>query len=205
MWRIALLTLAFVGCCFAQAAPPKARAEGRVVNQAGQPLSNATVALVGNNRTPAAPLPPSYTTTSNAAGGFVFEDVEPNTYRLFAQHTGYLEFVFTQPDGKVVIPIALGDRKSIEVKMTAQSFISGKITDADGEPFPGASVTVFRVNFLNGTRQLNAFSPVPAGADGNFSIGNLSPGRYYLAAPSRPARRPINAKSAGTTESMRGM
>jgi protocatechuate 3,4-dioxygenase beta subunit len=175
--------------------------EGRVINQAGKPLNNTTVALVGNNRTPAAALPPAYSTTSNATGDFVFEDVEPNTYRLFAQHTGYLEFYFTQPDGTVSIPVAQGDRKSIEVKMTAQSFISGKITDADGEPFPGATVTVFRINRTNGTRQ-RASNPVPAGADGNFSIGNLVAGRYYLAAASPASltqtnQREVRANNGG--------
>ncbi len=167
-----------------------------MVNQAGDPLSNATIALVGNNRTPAAPLPPSYTTTSNAAGGFVFEDVEPNTYRLFARHTGYLEFVFTQPDGKVVIPIARGDRKNLEVKMIRQSFISGRVTDADGEPFPGALVSVFRLIRANRTRQRTAFNPVPAGADGIFSIGNLAAGRYYVAAASPPSLTQIGQSDA---------
>ena len=165
-----------------------------MINQAGQPLNNATVALVGNNRTPAAAIPPAYRATSNAAGEFVFEDVEPNVYRLFAQHTGYLEFVFTQPDGRVVIPIALGERKSIEVKMTAQSFISGKITDADGEPFPNARVAAFRVSRANGISQLAALNPVTSGADGNFSIGNLSAGRYYLAASGPPSLTQTNQR-----------
>ncbi len=151
MGRIALLVIAC--SCLAQVAPPKTRVEGRVVNQAGKPLNNATLTLVGNNRTPAIPLAPTYTATSDASGTFSFPDVEPNTYRLFAQRTGYLEFYFANPDGTVMIPVAQGDRKSIEVKMTAQSFISGKITDADGEPFPGATVTVYRMNRSNGTRQ----------------------------------------------------
>ncbi|MGZ4789793.1 MAG: carboxypeptidase regulatory-like domain-containing protein [Terriglobales bacterium] len=164
-----------------------------MINQAGKPLSSATVAMLGNNRTPTAPLPPAYSTTSDANGAFSFPDVEPNTYRLFAQRTGYLEFVFANPDGTVVIPMAQGDRKSIEVKMTPQSFISGRITDADGEPFPGAMVTVFRVNRMNGTRQ-RASNPVPAGADGSFSIGNLMAGRYYLAAASPPSMTQTNQR-----------
>jgi len=164
-----------------------------VINQADKPLSNATLALLGNNRTPAAPLPPAYNTTSDANGAFSFPDVEPNTYRLFAQRSGYLEFIFANPDGTVVIPMAAGQQKSIELKMTAQSFISGRITDVDGEPFPGATVTVYRVNRLNGTRQRTS-NPVPAGADGIFSVGNLSAGRYYLAAASPPGMTQTNQR-----------
>jgi hypothetical protein len=193
MWIAALLTFTFLGACFAQGATPKARVEGRVINQAGQPLGNATVALVGNNRTREVPLPPAYTTTSSAAGDFSFEDVEPNTYRLFAQRAGYLEFVYTQPDG-VVIPIARGERKSIEVKMTAPSFLSGKVTDENGEPFPDARVTVYHVSRVNGKRQLTALNPVPAGRDGGFSTGNLRAGRYYLAASNPPSLTQTNQR-----------
>jgi Carboxypeptidase regulatory-like domain len=194
MLRIALLTLAFFGSCFAQVAAPKARVDGRVTNQSGQPLSNATIALVGNDRTQAAALPPAYNTTSDAAGGFSIDEVEPNTYRLFVQRTGYLQFVFAQPDGKVVMPIALGEHKSIEIKMTAQSFISGRITTENGEPFPNARVTVFRVTRANGKQQLSALGPVPAGADGSFSIGNLTAGRYCLAASEPPSLTQTNQR-----------
>jgi hypothetical protein len=202
MWRAALLTLTFFGACFAQVTPPKARVEGRVINQAGQPLGSATVALVGNNRTPEAPLPPAYTTTSSAAGDFAFEGVEPNTYRLFAQRAGYLEFVFTQPDGRVVIPIAEGERKSVEVKMTAPSFLSGKVTDENGEPFPDARITVYRAGRMNGKRQLTALNPVLAGRDGGFSTGNLIAGRYYVTASNPPSltqtsQREVSGSKAG--------
>ncbi len=180
MWRMALLTLAC--SCLAQVAPPEGRVEGRVVNQAGSPLGNATLALMGNNRTPAGSPPPMYSTTSNANGDFAFPAVEPNNYRLFVQCTGYLDYYFIWPDGKVVIPVAAGEQKTVEVKLTPQSVISGRVTDADGEPLPGAAVVVFRVNLANGTRQLNPLPPVPAGTDGTFSIGKLSEGRYYVAA-----------------------
>jgi Carboxypeptidase regulatory-like domain len=78
--------------------------------------------------------------------------------------------------------------------MTRQSFISGRVTDADGEPFPGALVSVFRVSRGNGTRQLTAFNAVPAGADGVFSIGNLAAGRYYVAAASPPSLTQIGQR-----------
>jgi hypothetical protein len=186
MWRATLLTIIFFGACFAQV-HPKARVDGRVINQAGQPLGNVTVALVGNNWTAEAPLPPAYTATSNAAGDFVFEDVELNTYRLFAQRAGYLEFVYSEPGGRVSFPITEGERKSLEVKMTPPSYLSGKVTDENGEPFPDARVTVYREGRANGKKHLTPLSPVTAGRDGGFSTGNLTGGRYYVAASNPPS------------------
>ena len=109
-WRgcDAILALACAVSGPAQPAPTQARVAGHVLNQAGEPLRNATVALVGNNPTPAAPFPSSYTATSSAAGEFAFEKVEPNRYRLFVQRAGYLEFIYSEPDGSVSMPIAQG-------------------------------------------------------------------------------------------------
>ena len=182
MCKILLLTLAFAGLCIGQVAPPKVRIDGRVMNQAGQPLSNATVALEGNDRTHGSLRPPVYTTTSRADGGFVFEGIEPNSYRLFVQRTGYLTFVYSRPEGNVNMPIAEGERKTIEVKMTAPSFLSGAVTDENGEPFPDARVTVYRLDRPNGKRRLTALPPIITGRDGSFFTGSLRSGRYYLGA-----------------------
>jgi protocatechuate 3,4-dioxygenase beta subunit len=199
----AVSLLAVYAFCSAQAVPSQAaqaktRIDGRVINLAGKPLSKATLALVGNNRAPGLPLPPAFTTTSGADGSFIFEDVEPNTYRLFVQRAGYLEFIFSQPDGSVAVEMAAGQQRSIEVKMTAQSFISGKITDEDGEPFPGARASVLRITRVNGKQQLAPLSPVPAGPDGSFSIGNLTAGRYYLTASDPPGLTQTTQREVST-------
>lgn len=205
MCKSLLLTLAFAGPCFGQVAPPKARVDGRVINQAGQPLSNATVALEGNDRTHGALRPPVYTTTSRADGGFVFEGIEPNSYRLLVQRPGYLAFVYSRPEGNVNMPIAEGERKTIEVKMTAPSFLSGTITDENGEPFPDARVTVYRLDRPNGKRRLTAISPIITGRDGSFSTGSLRAGRYYLGASgggslTQSSQREVRLGGAGESE-----
>jgi hypothetical protein len=198
MLKTAFFMLALHVLCAAQAPPAKAQIDGRVMNLAGKPLSKATVALVGNNRAPGLPLPPAFTSTSSADGTFAFDDVEPNSYRLFVQRAGYLDFIFTQPEGSVVIEMAAGQQRSIEIKMTAQSFISGKITTEDGEPFPGAQASVFRVTRVNGKKQLAPLSPVPAGPDGSFSIGNLTAGRYYLSASDPPGLTQTSQREVST-------
>jgi protocatechuate 3,4-dioxygenase beta subunit len=205
MCKSLLLTLAFAGLCIGQVAPPKARVDGRVINQAGLPLSNATVALEGNDRTHGALRPPVYTTTSRTDGGFVFEGIEPNSYRLFVQRTGYLTFVYSRPEGNVNMPIAEGERKTIEVKMTAPSFLSGTVIDENGEPFPDARVTVYRVDRPNGKKRLRALSPIITGRDGSFSTGSLSAGRYYLGASggtslTQSSQREVRLGGAGESE-----
>jgi len=178
----------------AQNPPPKTGVEGRVTNTAGKPLSQATIALVGNNRTAAVPMPPAYRTTSNADGTFIFEDVEPNTYRIFVQRTGYLDFFYIQPDGRVALPIAAGDRVKVQVKMTAPSFLAGRVTNEDGEPFPDARVSVMRLTRTGNKKQLTALGPISAGSDGRFSIGRLTAGHYYLAASNPPSLADTNLR-----------
>ena len=200
--RTALWTLLVCTYAIAQESHPKARVDGRVTNTAGKPLARATIALVGNNRTAALPLPPAYRTTSNPDGAYALDDVEPNTYRIFVQRTGYLDFVFTQVDGKVACPIAEGEHKKLDIKMTAESFVSGRVTNEDGEPFSGARVNILRATRTGARQQLTSLGPVTAGSDGSFSIGRLRAGRYYLTASNPPSltdtnQREIHPNQAG--------
>jgi protocatechuate 3,4-dioxygenase beta subunit len=192
--RAAILIVTLSVLAAAQPQTPKAGAEGRVTNTAGAPLARATVALVGNIRNTQGQLPPAYRTTTASDGTFVFGDIEPNTYRLFVQRAGYLDFIYTQADGRVAIPIAAGDRPKLSVKMTAPSFLSGRITTEDGEPFPEARVNVFRLVRSAGKKQLISSPSVSAGPDGSFSIGRLIAGRYYLATSNPPSLTDTNQR-----------
>jgi len=188
-----VLMVALAALTLVQDSPPQAVVEGRVANSAGAPLANATVALLGNNRTPAG-APPSYRATTDASGAFTIEAVEPNTYRLFVQRTGYLEFVYQEPDGKVAVSIAGDEHKKVAIKMTAPSFVSGRVTTEDGEPFPGARVNVFRLAPFGMTKRLTALSPVSSGPGGAFTIGSLVAGKYYLAAANPPSLTDSNQR-----------
>jgi protocatechuate 3,4-dioxygenase beta subunit len=163
---------------------------------AGKPLNHATITMFGNGWTDTSPMPPSYRTTSNVDGLFSIQDVEPNAYRIFVDRAGYLSFVYTQANGAVSHPISEGEHMKIEVKLTAQSAIAGRVTDEDGEPFPNARVTLFRMGHTGGKRQLGALTSVAAGADGVFSIGSVRAGHYYLAASTPPSLGDTNHRLA---------
>lgn len=191
MWKLTLFVLPTL--CLAQSA----QVDGRVVNLAGLPLNKATVALVGNTRTPAAPLPPAYTAVTDSEGRFQFDKIEPGAYRIFADRAGYLPYVFTEPNGRVVADLESGTRRSLEIKMTPQSFLSGRVLDEDGDPFPNARIAILRAARANGTQQLRTVATVIAGPDGGFVSNGLAADRYYIVASGPPTLTQSNQREAG--------
>src|ERR1700732_2409961 len=79
----------------AQPQAEKARVEGQITNLAGEPLKKAMVRLQGNFVGSLPPggqpaMPASYSSETDAAGHFVFEEVDPGRYTLSAERSGYV-------------------------------------------------------------------------------------------------------------------
>ncbi len=139
--------------------------QGRVTNEAGEPLKNALVRIQSQS-----PYAAFYTET-DAEGNFVLDNIDPRVYRLTARRTGY------QGNGpRAALTVAPGQRLagiSIKLKRVAE-LIAGRVVDEDGSPMPDARL---RVTAEDGTNYGDSF----ARADGSFVIG-LPLGRYYLSA-----------------------
>jgi len=199
-------------------APKKTRMEGRVVGLNGEAVRKATVRLQRSGQGAAAQLnpivggqgPSDYSKTTDDAGKFVFEDVEPGRYTLIAEKTGFLTQRYgARAEGSpgVTLNVVAGaELKDLDVKLTPQGVITGRVTDEDGDPIANAQVSVARYGYNNGRRTLiqtgGALSTAgaqmgAAGAlailgggggagtsddQGNFRIVNLTPGRYYVSA-----------------------
>ncbi|HEX3746012.1 MAG TPA: carboxypeptidase-like regulatory domain-containing protein [Bryobacteraceae bacterium] len=125
-----------------------------------------------------APLPGAYVsvrsaaqtvTRTDAAGHFTIEGGPVQVARA-----GYVEAVNVRTDlsgGELIIPL------------TPAAVIAGKLVDRDGFPDSGARVDLMQYRILNGERRL--YSAVLGQATqsndlGEFRIGSLRPGRYYL-------------------------
>ena len=193
----------------------KVRVEGRVISLNGETVRKATVRLQpsggiqlagpagSQNNQP----PSTYSETSDESGKFVFEDVAPGRYTLTSEKTGFVTQRYgARSDGSPGTPLALesgNELKDIAIQMTPQAVIAGRVSDQDGDPVANIPVSVFRYGYSNGRRTLTPgggpvalggrIGPIgpggPGGAvtddQGNFRIGNLSPGRYYLSADPR--------------------
>jgi protocatechuate 3,4-dioxygenase beta subunit len=193
MPKLAFLTL-LICCATLLAQSPStgqlsARIEGRVTNLAGEPVAKASVRLRWNSPSQPGRLPPVYTTSSDPDGNFAFESIDPGMYQLTVERVGYL-IVFYAPSagGPYSFGVAPGQRLTgVAIKMTPQAVLSGKIQDEDGEPAPAARVRLYRWEYVKGRKQLIVGASATAGADGRYSIGNLSAGSFVLAADEAPA------------------
>jgi len=169
----------------AQAQPqpdPSASVRGIVTNAAtGEGLRKAHLRLASIGRGSAYPV------VSNDQGTFGIENIAPGNYRLDVECTGFLDTWYgggTEPDDAVELRLSAGDRLTgIEIKMTPQAVLSGRVLDQDGDPWPRANISVFHSVWKKGRRHIEPAESIgsPQVDDrGEFRFAGLAPGRYYV-------------------------
>lgn len=179
--------------CAQVAAPDpgkKAVIEGKVLRLSGEPLPKATVHLRSVTAAPSGPFtasaPTGYVVTSDSNGSFLFDNIDPGRYVLSAERTGYLQQWFgargPNRPGLSLTAGADAPLKDLVIMLTPQGIISGKVADEDGEPLAFAGVSVYRMGYQGGQKQLVRAGSAVSAADGSFLAGFLAPGRYYVSA-----------------------
>ena len=153
--------------------------EGRVINSVtGEPLRRVTLTLHT-----AAARGASAAAITNAEGHFLLEDVEPGTYRLLAERTGFLGQEYGARSWSAPgtpLSLSAGQHiKDLEFKLTPQGVITGRVLDEEGEPVKGVDVTAFRPGGHGSTAGAAEASTNDLG---EFRIPELGPGNYLLAA-----------------------
>ena len=196
----------------------KSRIAGRVVSlTAGTPLNKVTLHLRMVNTPGTATTNPvslgNFVTSSDSDGNFLFEDLDTGRYPLSAERQGFVRANYGARSATMTgTPLTLesgSSLKGIEFKMTPQGIIAGTVTDADGDPLGGGQVQAYRFAYFRGRKQLQPAAGANINADGSFLMGNLPPGRYYIAGtdnramimgpPERPGRRGVNEEQNVTT------
>lgn len=171
-----------------QAQPlPSASVHGTVTNAAtGSGLRKAYLRLapVSGGRDKVA-----YAVVTNDQGAFAIENVAPGNYRLDAECAGFLDAHYggaQSDETSVELRLSAGDKLTgIEIKMTPQAVLSGRVLDQDGDPWPHVYITVFHSVWKKGRRQIEfAHYTGPQEADdrGEFRLTGFAPGRYYVLA-----------------------
>ncbi|HJZ95998.1 MAG TPA: carboxypeptidase regulatory-like domain-containing protein [Candidatus Solibacter sp.] len=173
------------------AAQEKCVVEGMVANAAtGEPLRRVSVTI---RRSDGKDTP--HVTLTDAQGKYVFEDVEPATYLLLAERSG-----FAPQRHNTTLKLQRGQKASgILVMMTPHAVITGRVTDEEGEPVVGADVQVSSLNYSSGIRQFTRSSGASTNDLGEFRVFGLAPGRYFVSATFRGSPGPNVAEEYATT------
>lgn len=157
---------------------------GKVTNADGRPLRRVQISVSGE------PLTQPKTTSTDSQGRFELTALPAGRFTLAASRPGYLSLRFGQSrPGEEPRTIELADGQDIEnvdITLARSSVIAGRVTDETGEPLAGASVVAMQMRFWNGKRQLVPLAGIARSDDtGQYRVGGLEPGEYYVRASSR--------------------
>jgi hypothetical protein len=126
----------------------------------------------------------TYPAVTDDTGTFVIESVMPGSYTLETEHQGFIESQYGDAKGRVIqLRLTPGESlTAINIKLTPQAVISGRVVDDDGEVWTHVQVGLNRVVSERGRRRLQGYSGGEVDDQGQFRIGQLPPGKYYLSA-----------------------
>jgi len=165
--------------CLAET-PTKGSVSGRVVTGGGEPLRRATVVIEqvkyadGSTETVA-----DATTDDN--GEFSFSNLVPARYRLEAEKSGYVAGRF--PSTKALVRVTAGDViNDVTLRLVPVSVVSGIVLDGNGDPLAKADIRLLHYKYHPGGRRLAVAREAISDERGEYRIGDLNPGRYYVVA-----------------------
>lgn len=176
---------------------PPVKGTGRIAGRisdamSGKPIASASLRLIrwegGRGMQSAG--------TADADGHFEFKDLLPGSYQLTVSAERYIGLEFgqrtaTEPGRR--IELAGGQQfDKADFNLMRTSAIEGRLTDEFGDPVPGVSVQLARVQFVAGKRRLMPLSGSPNSGSrptddlGRYRVFNVPPGDYYVLALSGP-------------------
>lgn len=168
---------------------------GRVVDAiSGGPVREANLTITvfasdagagGRGRRPS-----RFSTTSDAQGNFLFDNLPPGQYQLSGDKTGYVRSNYGADRSRAASPLEGAPGKKItgiDFQLMPQAIIAGRILNEFGEPMANAQVRLMRLTgyFRKATGGAGGGM---TNAVGEFLLGNLAPGRYVLVADYRTRR-----------------
>jgi hypothetical protein len=127
-------------------------------------------------------------TTTGTDGGFAFTNVEPGSYRVLVNASGYLPREFGAPsiseigDG-TAIDIPRQSAMPLRISLIAYGSISGHVISIDGEPLLGMEINVLKPSYSQeGQKTLVSVASTLTDDRGDFRAFGLPPGRYQVSA-----------------------
>jgi hypothetical protein len=163
---------------------------GRVVNESGQPLANASVIVRAFGAGSA------HMTSSGSDGSFQVSGLDPVLYTLSAYLPAYVTAP-RDPDSAPIGYFRVGDAARLE--LIRGGVITGTVTNAAGEPVVVVRVRAHMVRDGNGQRSRYGSAPREVNTDdrGVYRIYGLSPGTYLISSGGGESEDGFNVRPYG--------
>ena len=144
-----------------------AAVEGTATNSlTGAPLPRVHVIL----RDPGDTTATQYGALTSDDGKFSIQSIKPGSYAVTGSRVGFA----MARGARLRLNLKADDKDGeLRVQLTPVGAISGRVTDADGNPLEGAAVIV------EGSPVRNEFT---TDENGHYRIGGLAPGKYHVRA-----------------------
>jgi protocatechuate 3,4-dioxygenase beta subunit len=143
----------------------------------------------------------NYAGSTDANGGFRFEAIAPGGYRITTTHRGYSEAKSVSLQAgrsSAVVTFAAGQKVSDAViALDAESFITGRVVDADGDPVAGAVVNAVAEKWQRGVHKYEAVGWATCDDRGQYRL-KVTAGTYRFSA--RSVSNNVAGKSRFTTD-----
>ena len=177
-------------------APPPATdcaASGTVVNaNTGEPIPRAMVNLGGAGASGSATDAMGRWSIGNAICGPILPSATRPGFIPSNQQSG---FFIAMPKRTVLVSGSAAT--NLKISLMPEGVIAGKVQDSSGDPMENVQVRAMRVDIQQGKRTLgNVGGGGTVDALGNFRIGGLRPGHYFVCASSRQVTYPVGGGDA---------
>lgn len=167
-----------VGAASAGASDAKSVVHGKVVQEpGGQGIRKVKVSFRGGS----GQRHEQYEAITDGAGQFKVEDVEPGTYFLQLQRSGYAE-TGEKSQSRTIKVTAGQDTKDLVFHMQMAGVITGKIVDLDGDPLQGVGVVATPSAGSAARRNIGPLGNAGTNDLGEYRIADLPPGKYIVQA-----------------------
>jgi hypothetical protein len=135
-----------------------------------------------------------YSTTTDAAGRFIFRNMKEDEYRSSVHKDGFA--IPPNFPGNRPVRVGTGNPARTEIELTPYSSLRGRVVDENRQPVAGANV---QLSLSLGTRD-----SVTTSAEGSFEFKNLLPATVTLLARPKPPERRSGPEPAPTKSAVDG-
>jgi hypothetical protein len=116
--------------------------------------------------------------TADAEGAFHFAGLPAGRVRVTSQHPRFVRYEFHG-----VLDLAADTiLTNLTLKLTPSSAITGRVTDADGDPIENAVVQIYRASHFGKEERWMPFGGGRSDDRGVYRISGVQPGRYLVSA-----------------------